>query len=412
MSSLKQFDGSREYLVRLILPFVLAALAIVPALTDFIWHWHGSPVVEATLFGVAILSAAFVLGWVGEAAELDLSGGLTVGILALIAILPEYVVDFYFAFQAGTKPEYAHYASANLTGANRLLLGIGWPMMAILGYLAIRKMAKKSQTKVSEFGVRLDGEARIDLAFLIIASGIAILIPIMGQINLVLALVLILLFVGYLWRQSKNEREEPELEGVSALVGGLPTKARRWFILIAVVVAASVILISAEPFAEGLVDAGHELGINDYFLVQWLAPVASEAPEFVLAAFFAFRGRPGIGLAILLSSKVNQWTVLTASLPIGYILGGGAGAGLPLDARQVEEFALTSAQTLMGVGLLLGLRLGLRGALLLLGLFIANFLFPQADARWVIIGIYSVIAAGLFVYHRKALVETMRTPFR
>ncbi|MEN9753404.1 MAG: hypothetical protein RL670_1095, partial [Actinomycetota bacterium] len=245
MSHLRPFDGSREYLFRLIVPFVLALLAIVPAITDYFWHWHGSPVVEAMLYGVAILSAAFVLGWVGEAAELDLSGGLTVGILALIAILPEYVVDFYFAFQAGTNPEYAHYASANLTGANRLLLGIGWPMMAILGFLATRKMSKKNQTKVTGFGVRLDGEARIDLAFLIIASGLAIAIPIMGQINLVVALALILLFVGYLWRQSKNDREEPELEGVSAAVGGLPKVARRIFIAVAVVLAAAVILVSA-----------------------------------------------------------------------------------------------------------------------------------------------------------------------
>ncbi len=408
----KPFDGSRDYLVRLILPFALAALATIPAVTDYIWHWHGSPVVEAIIYGVAILSAAFVLGWVGEAAELDLSGGLTVGLLALIAILPEYVVDFYFAFAAGTKPEYAQYASANLTGANRLLLGIGWPMMAILGYLAVRKTRTSTSSRKGQFGVKLDSDSRIDMAFLIMASTIAILIPVMRQINLVVAIVLILLFVGYLWRQSKNEREEPELEGVSALVGGLPTKTRRVFILVSVVIAATLILISAEPFAEGLVAAGHDLGINDYFLVQWLAPIASEAPEFILAAFFAFKGRPGIGLAVLLSSKVNQWTVLTASLPIGYILGGGHGAGLPLDSRQVEEFALTSAQTLMGVGLLLGLRLGMRGAVTLLALFIANFMFPQPEIRWIIIATYSAIAIGLFIKQRKHLGATLKTPFR
>ena len=184
------------------------------------------------------------------------------------------------------------------------------------------------------------------------------------------------------------------------------------FILVSVVVAATLILMSAEPFAEGLVDAGHELGIDDYFLVQWLAPLASETPEFVLAAFFAFKGRPGIGLAVLLSSKVNQWTLLTASLPIGYILGGGQGAGLPLDARQVEEFALTSAQTLMGVGLLLGLRLGLRGAAALLTLFFVNFLVPQPELRWFIIATYSVIAIGLFIRHRRQVVSTLKTPFR
>ena len=408
---MKPYDGSKQYLLRLTTPFVLATLLMLPAITDFFWHWHSSPAVEALIYGVAILSAAFVLGWVGEAAELDLSGGLTVGLLALITILPEYVVSIYFAFAAGTDPEMAQYASANLTGANRLLLGLGWPLMALFGYLALRKSQAKRQGERREFGIRLDADSRIDLAFLTVGSAIALLIPIMGQIHLLVALALLLLFVGYLWRQSRNEREEPELEGVSALVGGLPTMARRSFIVVAVLLAAAVILISAEPFAEGLVDAGHELGLDDYLLVQWLAPIASESPEFVLAAFFAMRGRPGVGLAVLLSSKVNQWTILTASLPIGYIVGGGQGAGLLLDARQVEEFVLTSAQTLMGVGLLLGLRLGFRGAAALFALFIANFMFPQAEARWVIAGAYAAIAVALFFYHRRDLRSTLKTPF-
>jgi cation:H+ antiporter len=397
---------------RLFSPFALAFALILPALTHFFWHWPASSLVEALLYGVAIVAAAFVLGWVGEAAEIDLSGGLTVGLLALITILPEYVVSVYFAFAAGTNPEMAQYASANLTGANRLLLGLGWPLMALFGYLATRRLQPKLKGSRREFGIRLESDARIDLAFLAVASVFALLIPLSGQIHLLVGLVLLLLFIGYLWRQSRNEREEPELHGVAALVGGLPKVYRRIFIVVAVLIAAAVILMSAEPFAHGLVETGREFGVDDFLLIQWLAPIASEAPEFILAAFFAWRGRPGVGLAILLSSKVNQWTLLTASLPIGFIVGGGDGAALLLDARQVEEFALTSAQTLMGVGLLLGLRLGFRGALLLFVLFISTFVFPTTDARWFIAAAYALVSIGLFIWHRRQVVDTLKTPFR
>jgi hypothetical protein len=37
-------------------------------------------------------------------------------------VLPEYAVDFYYAYAAGQDPSsnYVHYAAANMTGANRL----------------------------------------------------------------------------------------------------------------------------------------------------------------------------------------------------------------------------------------------------------------------------------------------------
>ena len=403
---------TNNFWFRLFGPFALALAAATPAVTHFFFHWHASSLVEALIYGAAIISSAFVLGWVGEAAEIDLSGGLTVGLLALITILPEYVVSVYFAFAAGTDPEMAKYASANLTGANRLLIGLGWPLIALFGYLATRKANPKVAGKPREFGIRLESDARIDLAFLTVASLIALIIPATAQIHLLVGLLLLLLFIGYLWRQSRNEREEPELEGVAAVVGGLPTIGRRWFIAVAVLVAAAIILISAEPFAHGLVQTGRDFGLDDYLLIQWLAPIASEAPEFTLAAFFAMRGRPGVGLAVLLSSKVNQWTILTASLPIGFIVGGGHGAAIVLDSRQIEEFALTAAQTLMGVGLLLGLRLGFRAAAILLVLFISTFVFTTTEARWVIAAIYSVMAFGLFVVQRKNLLPTLKTPFR
>ncbi len=399
-------------------PFILALAAATPAILTLALGWHLEPIVAAVFFGVAIVAAAFMLGWAGEAAELDLSGGLTVGILAIVTILPEYVVSIYFAYAAGSDPSMTQYASANLTGANRLLLGFGWPLIVLVAYFAVRSVAKKHSVASGEarvknsFGISLEPEARTDLGFLLIASAIAFLVPLTAQIHLVWGIVMVAIFVAYLWRQSHAEREEPELEGVAARIGALTRGQRIAFEVAVLVVSSAIILVCAEPFAHSLIEAGKSLGIDDYLLVQWLAPIASEAPEFSLALIFAARGRANIGLAILISSKVNQWTVLAGSLPIAYVVGGGQGAALPMDFRQVEEFTLTAAQTLLGIGLLLGLRLSARGAILLFALFAVTFVLPQPEVRFVLAILYLVLAAIIFVVQRKQIMAALTEPFR
>ena len=70
---------------------------------------------------------------------MDISQSLALAFLALISILPEYAVDMYFAWQAGKNPEYMGYATANMTGANRLLIGLGWSAVVLLYWARSRK---------------------------------------------------------------------------------------------------------------------------------------------------------------------------------------------------------------------------------------------------------------------------------
>ncbi len=135
--------------------------------------------------------------------------------------------------------------------------------------------------------------------------------------------------------------------------------------------------MAAKPFADGLVATGEALGIDQFLLVQWLAPLSSEAPELIVATIFAWRLHAAEGLGMLLSAKVNQWTLLVGSLWVAYTLGGGGGAPLPLDDRQTEEFLLTSAQALLAFAVLADLRFGLWEAAAIFGLFILQFPFPN-----------------------------------
>src|SRR5207253_4849754 len=128
------------------------------------------------------------------------------------------------------------------------------------------------------------------------------------------------------------------------------------------VVAALVILACAEPFAEALVDTGRTFGISEFLLVQWLAPLASEAPELLVAGLYAWRLNTNAGLGTLISSKVNQWTLLVGTLPIVFTIASGTWSGLPIVARQRDELLLTAAQSVFAVAVLASLSLTTREA--------------------------------------------------
>jgi cation:H+ antiporter len=145
--------------------------------------------------------------------------------------------------------------------------------------------------------------------------------------------------------------------------------------------------------------------------VQWLAPLASEAPEFIVAILFAVRGNGAAAIGTLISGKVNQWTLLVGSLPIAYLAGGGS-AALHLDARQVEEFLLTATQTLLGVAALLALWFPRCAAWTLLGLFALQFALPGQTARYVLCGIYAALALAALIRNRRHILPTLAAPFR
>lgn len=356
------------------LAVALAILAAVPAACLVLFGFE-VPVPLATLFyGVGIVGASFAMAWGAEASEHDIPRALALTVVALLAVLPEYAVDIVFAFRAGQNPAFAQYAAANMTGSNRLLLGLGWPTIAFLAWVAR-----------SERALHLTRDAILPLFFLTAATIYSFTIPLKGSIGLIDTLILFILFGAYAALAARENIEEPDLVGPARSIGQLPTGQRRTAIIALFAFAAVTIAMCAAPFADGLVHTGAALGIDEFLLVQWLAPIASEAPEFLVAALLAVRGKSAAALGLLLSAKLNQWTLLVGSLPLAYTVGaytvgtmsGPAGVlttALPLDSRQTAEVWLTAAQSLFGVAVLANLSLELIEAALLAGLFLAQFL--------------------------------------
>ncbi len=386
---------------------LLCLLIALPAVVARVLGVHPTPLLALVVFGAGVVAASFVLAWAAEAAEMDISGGLAIAILAILAVLPEYAVDLFFAYRAGSDPTYVQYAAANMTGSNRLLLGLGWSLVVLLSVILA---SRRSGHTVK--AILLETAHRLELGFLAIASLIAFVIPVSGQINLIIGSVMLGVFAFYLVRVAGSSRgEEPDLVGPAALVGALPTARRRGAVIAMFVLAALVIILSAEPFAEALVESGRLLGVDQFLLVQWLAPLASEAPEFIVAILFAVRGKASAAIGLLISAKVNQWTLLIGSLPVAYLIGGGNGT-LVLDVRQVEEVLLTACQTVLGVAVLLALRFPRWAAVALLGLFAVQFAVPGTHGRLIISGVYVVLAAGATIHHRRHILPTLLAPFR
>ncbi|MBL3700739.1 sodium:proton exchanger [Leucobacter luti] len=411
---------------------LVAAPGIVLRITGVELH----PVAEMLVYGAAVVAAAFLLAWAAEAAQKDISGALAIALLALIAILPEYAVDLYYAFRSGSDPEYLHYAAANMTGSNRLLLGFGWPLVVLVSLVVARRALRRgasasaaaatgatgptkpsagatgSGTPRAPRALRLPKEHRLDIGFLAILALLAFAIPLIGSIPLWFGAILILVFGLYLWRAGLTHGdEEPDFVGPAALIAGMDRRPRRATIVALFVVSATIILMSAEPFAEALVASGASLGIDSYFLVQWLAPLASESPEFIIAVMFALRGMGPAAIGTLIASKVNQWSLLVGSLPVAHSIGGGPTA-LALDARQIEEFTLTATQTLLGVAMILALRFSWSSAIGLAALFAVQFVVTDTSGRYVLSAIQAALAIAFIVAHRRELRATLSAPFR
>jgi len=386
-------------------PLSIVAVVICPALVARIIGIHPTPILGLIIYGAAVVAASFLLAWAAEAAQIDVSGGLAVAVLGVIAVLPEYAVDLYYAYTAGHVPEYTQYAAANMTGSNRLLMGVGWPVVVLVSVLVARRATGR---KVG--GLDLDTSNRVEIGFLMIAGVAAFLVPVTGRIHIAFGLILLAWFGFYLYKLSRGEVEEPELVGTAAALGALPDRTRRIAVCALFIFAASVIVTCAKPFAESLIDTGTQLGIDRFLLVQWLAPLSSEAPEFIIAIIFAARGKGAIAIATLISSKVNQWTLLVGSLPAAFILGGG-GSSIQLDGRQIEEMVLTAVQTLMGVALILGLRFRRWAAWALLGLFVVQFPITSTEGRLLLSAAYAAVAVGALVVNRRQVLPTMLAPF-
>ena len=349
------------------------------------------PIFAVAVFGLGIVAGAFLLSWAAEVAELDVSASLAIAVLALIAVLPEYAIEAVLAWDAGSTFDTATGAvttetsrvAANVTGSNRLLIGLGWSAVILIFWLKRRH------------ALDMRGELGLEIRMLAIVTVVTLLVFFMGQVHIMVAVGLIGLYIAYLWLSSSSDVEEPELIGAAALIGSLPVVWRRTMVVVLFIFAAGVILIAAEPFVESLVESGESFGIDEFILIQWIAPLASESPEIIVAVLFSLRANPVAGMTALISSSVNQLTLLVGSMAVIFSISAGEILSFPLDYRQTVEFLLTTSVSAAALMLIAKRVLSWNAGVILLVLFALHLAFPDLDTRLRFSLLYFGLALGL-----------------
>ena len=368
----------------------------------------------------SILFSAFLVAWGAEAAQFLISQGLALAILAWLQTLPEFAVEAVIAWEAGKDPERAHLAIANLTGAIRLLLGLGWPMIYF-----VFAFFGRHEAKVRFPTIKLHHEHAVEVVGLIPPLLYFIVIVVKQSISWVDAVVLLALYVAYLLVLLRNPPHSVEEISDAPRVSQWAYRQRGWRRQAAIgglfAVGGYLLYITAHPFLDSMLAVAALLGVSQFVLVQWVAPFLSEFPEKVSAFFWAKRvTHAPMALMNMVSSNINQWTVLAAMIPLvfGYShhQATGTWADFHFDAGQRLEIVLTLLQTLLGVTLLANMAFDWLDATALFVLWAVQFLVPHlreevaiAYAAWIAILVIVFVARGKPLLAPKYFWETVRS---
>ncbi len=397
--------------------------------------------------GLAVLGSSFLLAWAAETAEEDVPRAFAIAVLAILAVAPEYAVDALFAWQAGAGGatieacgqltaaqieagetplaracHSANLAIANMTGANRILIGIGWAGIAL--FTVWRSASTNDPSVTSRDGlladvVELDKGISTEIAFLFAATLWAFFVPLGGGIGGLDTLLLVGLYVSYivLVLKSDKDTEEPTV-GVPKYFQDWSLPWRPLVVILLFLYSGLMIFTAVEPFAHGLEEIGLQIGVPSFFMIQWIAPLASESPELIVVAVLVNKARSTAGFNALISSKLNQWTLLIGTIAVIYSIALGAYGVLPFDARQSAEIWITAGQSFFALAILCNFEISLREALVLFLLFISQVLLEFAliqeyltlpigshDLLLVYTAVYIAAGVALFAVRRESLRE-------
>jgi cation:H+ antiporter len=354
----------------------------------------------------SILLSAFLVAWGAEAAQFLMSQGLALAILAWLQTLPEFAVEAVIAWEAGADPERAHLAIANLTGAIRLLLGLGWPAIYFVFLVAGRRTAQQRLPSI-----HLEHEHAVEVVGLVPPLLYFLVILWKEWIGWIDAVVLIGLYAVYLWVLMRNPPKQEEELSDAPPVSRWAYRQRGWRRPAAIgglfALGGTLLYLTAHPFLESMLAVAGLFGIGQFFLVQWVAPFLSEFPEFVSTINWARRvTRAPMALMNIVSSNINQWTILAAMIPLVYgfshLHHHGTWSDFHFDGPQRLEILLTLLQTLLGVLLLANMEFDWLDAGALFVLWLVQFLVPHLrEEVSLAYGAWIVVLAGQFVLGRK-----------
>jgi cation:H+ antiporter len=349
-----------------------------------------------------VLASAIIIAWAAEAAQFLVSQGLALAILAWLQTLPEFAVEAVIAWQAGETTKFAtdpaiiahstSLISANFTGSLRLLVGLGWPMIyATAAYFHRRKSGTRLKVIV------LEREHAVEVVFLLVCIAYFFIVWAKGSINLADTSILSLIYLVYLYFLKKippqSEEKLEDAEKIPQFILAQKRPVRNSIIGGLFLIGGLMLYFAAPPFLGSLKALAAGLGISTFVFVQWVAPFLSEFPEKVSAFNWARRVGPApMALMNMVSSNINQWTMLVAMIPIAFAISIGHSATIDFDHHQRLEILLTLGQSLLGALLLANMRFSWWEATVLFALWGIQFLMSGFEAPVYQVGATNALA--------------------
>jgi cation:H+ antiporter len=348
----------------------------------------------------SILASAFVIAWAAEVAQFFMSQGLALAILAWLQILPEFAVEADIAWRQNVVN-----MTANFTGSIRLLVGLGWPMIYVVSALS-----RKSQTGVWWADIELEAEHSVEVLGLLVPILYFFVIWWKATLTVWDGAFLTSLYGGYLFvvnRMPPRDHEEAgEMDYVPRKVMGLRPGVRGAAIVAMFVAGGAILFLVTHPFVDSLMSLALAAGISEYVFIQWVAPFLSEFPEFLSAFRWARTVRHApMALMNVVSSNINQWTVLAAMIPVVYSFSLGHVAAIPFDSQHREEILLTVLQSLLGMVLLLNMRYSASEAAAIFFLWFVQFLVPSSRAAMIYVYAAFILAGVVQIFTRRRTVN-------
>jgi len=323
----------------------------------------------------AILFAAVMIAWAAESAQFFIAQGFALAILAWLQTLPEFAVEAVLAWH-----QQVPLLLANLTGALRLLTGFGWPVIYLTAAVFKRRRGEGPLG-----AIELDEHHCVEVVGLIGPLAYAGVIAFKGTLSVYDAVVLVLIYLCYLLVLSRMPPEDPEsvedLEAIPKKIVTAPRTHRIAYITALFAGGGILIYASAEPFLASLLALSTLIGIPSFIFIQWIAPLVSEFPEMASTFYWARTvERAPMALMNMVSSNINQWTLLPAMLAVVYALSMGHVVPIVFDEHQKGELLLTLGQALVGLLFLMNMKLSWWEAAVML----VFFAIPFANSDWAI----------------------------
>ena len=323
----------------------------------------------------AILFSAVLIAWAAESAQFFVAQGIALAMLAWLQTMPEFAVEAVLAWKQQTP-----LLMANLTGALRLLTGLGWPMIYATAAFFHRRKYRRPMKKI-----HLEDEHCVEVVGLTVPLLYMLWIWLKGTLTVWDALVLTAIYGAYVFVLSKVPPRDAEgiedLDRVPRYVVKSSPKVRNLLILLLFAAGGGLIYYSAEPFLGSLLAVSAILGVPSFIFVQWVAPFVSEFPEKVSAFYWARTiDRAPMALMNMVSSNINQWTLLAAMLPVIFSVSAGHAAPIRFDRQQELELLMTIGQSLVGLMFLMNMELAWWEAATLFTLWFLQFALSPVNA--------------------------------